>query len=297
MKHTILISGASGMVGRPLVSHLERSGHTVRTLVRRSPSTGGEFEWNPSSGDLPNEALAGVTAVINLNGKNIASERWSASVRDALWTSRLDATRTLATAITSADAPPSVLVNASATGYYGDRGEEELTEASSRGDGFLAELSEAWEDAAKAAASTTTRVVLARFGMIVGDGGALAKMLPIFRIGLGGPIGNGRQFWPWIHIDDVVAGLEFLLDQAVEGPVNFVAPEVSRCRDFTSALGRALRRPALLPAPAFGIKLAMGAMADGLLLASSRVQPTRLTQSGYAFRFPTLEGALKDAVD
>jgi uncharacterized protein (TIGR01777 family) len=296
MKHTILISGASGMVGRPLIHHLTAAGHTIRTLVRRPPAGEGEYRWDPTNGELEPAALDGVSAVINLNGKNIASERWSPSVRDALRSSRLDSTTTLVSAIQAADTPPSVLINASATGFFGDRGDEELTEESARGNGFLADLSEAWENAALAVASKSTRVVPTRFGMVIGDGGALAKMLPIFRLGLGGPIGNGRQFWPWIHIDDVVGGIEFLLDAAEVGPVNFVAPDTVRCRDFAATLGRVLHRPAFLPAPAFAVKLAMGEMADALLLASSRVLPARLTDAGYVFRFPSLEAALCDAV-
>lgn len=294
MAHTILVSGASGMVGRPLVDHLSSAGHTVRTLVRREPESDVEISWSPSEGRLDPAAVDGVDAVINLNGASIAGRRWTASYRQLLWSSRIDSTTTLVRAIAAADNPPPVLVSVSATGFYGDRGDEKLDEESRRGSGFLADLSEAWEAAARDAESDRTRVVCPRLGMVLGDGGALDKMLPIFKLGLGGPLGSGRQFWPWVHVGDVIAALAFLVENPIHGPVNVVAPEEVRCAEFSATLGRVLHRPAFLPAPGFAVKAAMGQMADELLLSSARVRPDRLSSEGFAFGHPSLQSALED---
>jgi len=295
----IIVSGASGLVGTALTSGLEGDGHEVVRLVRRPVRGGaGEAAWDPSRGSLDPAVLSGADAVINLNGRSIAAGRWSEPVKAELRSSRLEATATLVRAIAAASTAPPLLLSASATGFYGDRGEELVDESSAAGTGFLAELARDWEAAAAAAASEQTRVVLLRLGMVVaGDGGALQKMLLPFKLGLGGPIGSGRQFWPWIGIDDVVGAIRFALGApALSGPVNLVAPQETRCKDFTRTLGRVLGRPAFLSVPAAAVKLALGEMADALLLASTRVRPRALLDAGYTFEYPTLEEALRSAL-
>ena len=294
----IIISGASGLVGSVLVPHLESKGHRVTRLIRgsRDPAAG-EVHWEPASGMLDPTILEGADAVINLNGRSIGGSRWNRQVKHDLRRSRLDSTRTLASAITAADRPPGVLVSASAVGFYGDRGEQVLSEDAGPGNGFLAELSRSWEKAALAAATDATRVVLLRLGMVIADGGALDKMLPPFKLGLGGPIGSGRQFWPWISMRDVLGTIDHVLEKAeISGPVNLVAPEETRCSDFAAALGKALRRPAFMPLPAVAARLMLGEMADALLLASQRVRPEVLRQSGFEFEEPTLAEALRSAL-
>jgi uncharacterized protein (TIGR01777 family) len=294
----IIISGASGLVGSALVPHLESRGHTVIRLVRPPREAApGEIQWDPASGRLDPAALDGIDAVINLNGRSIGDSRWNTEVKNELRQSRLDATRTIASAIAASDHPPGNLINASAVGFYGDRGEQVLTEDSEPGTGFLAELSRSWEKAALAAASDKTRVSLLRLGMVIADGGALDKMLLPFKLGLGGPMGSGRQFWPWISIRDVVGAVDHILDrEEVSGPVNLVAPEETRCSEFASTLGKVLRRPAFLPLPAFAARLTVGEMADALLLSSQRVHPGVLQETGYQFRDPTLAEALRSVL-
>jgi hypothetical protein len=290
----IIISGASGLVGQALTASLAHQGHEIVRLVRSAKPRGeDEASWNPAKGLLDPEAIDGADAVINLNGRNIGAGRWTAAVKNELRTSRLDATRTLVQAIGQCEQPPRVLINASATGFYGERGDDEVDEQANAGDGFLAELARDWETAALEAESETTRVVLLRFGMILADDGALKKMLTPFKLGAGGPIGSGRQYWPWIDIDDVCGITDFVLEQDdLNGPINAVAPEQVRCKQFTSTLGRVLGRPAIVPLPAFAARLALGEMADGLLLASTRVRPAVLENAGYTFRSPDLESAL-----
>jgi uncharacterized protein (TIGR01777 family) len=291
----IIISGASGLVGSALVPALEGNGHEVIRLVRPPRQPGpSEALWDPAKGELDPSVLDGADAVVNLNGRNIGAGRWNPEVKEALRASRLDSTSTLVQAIGRAADPPSVLVSASATGIYGDRGDETLDESSARGEGFLADLTHDWEQAALDAGSNRTRVVMLRFGMILADDGALAKMLPPFKLGAGGPIGNGRQFWPWVALDDACGIIEFAMTHdTLSGPVNSVAPQATRCAEFTKTLGKVLRRPAVVPLPAFAARLALGEMADALLLASSRVRPTVLEENGYRFRQPELEGALR----
>ncbi len=294
----IVISGSSGLIGSALVPALEAAGHQVVRLVRTSTDeASGEISWNPTAGDLHPDAVEGVDAVINLNGRSIAGDRWSPQIREDLRASRLDPTTTLADAVRRAKRPPSLLINASAVGFYGDRGEESLDESSSSGEGFLAELSRDWEAAALATRSEDTRVVLLRLGMVLAREGALGKMLTPFKLGLGGPVGSGRQFWPWVAIDDVSGIVDFILHRPeIVGPVNVVAPQETRCSEFARTLGRALSRPAILPAPAFAVRLALGEMADSLLLASQRVRPKILETAGYEFRNPTLDGAIRSAL-
>jgi uncharacterized protein (TIGR01777 family) len=294
----VIISGASGLVGSALVPDLTNRGHEVVRLVRppRRPSPD-EAIWDPAIGDLEPSVLDGADVVINLNGRSIGQGRWSPRVKDELRSSRIDATKTIAAAIARCERPPSLLINASAVGLYGDRGEEVLDENSPAGAGFLADLSRDWEKAAAAAASDATRVVLLRFGMIIADGGALEKMLLPFKLGLGGPIGSGRQFWPWVAMADVLGVIRHTMeDRDLSGPVNVVAPQETRCSEFTLILGSVLHRPAVIPAPGFAVRLALGEMADALLLASQRVRPKTLQQHGYEFEKPKLADAIRAAL-
>ena len=293
-----IISGASGLVGSALVPSLKSAGHDVVRLVRATPASGSdEAVWNPARGEIDASVIDGADAVINLNGRSIAAGRWSPRVKDELRSSRIDSTNTLARAIADSGSPPGLLINASAVGFYGDRGDEILDENTSIGEGFLAELCRDWEAAARAASSERTRVVLLRLGIVVARGGALGRMLTPFKLGLGGPIGAGRQFWPWIGIDDVCTMMQFIAaNQALEGPVNAVAPEETRCTEFARTLGKVLSRPAFMPMPAFAARLMLGEMAESLLLASQRVRPGALGQAGYPFKSPTLDAAIRTAL-
>lgn len=295
----IIISGSSGLVGSALVPDLEKNGHDVVRLVRPPHQPGlGEALWDPEQGHLDSSVLEGADAVINLNGRSIGEGRWNDDVKKELRQSRLDATNTVAATIASCEKPPALLVNASAVGYYGDRGDELLDESSDSGTGFLADLTRDWEQAAVAAASSATRVVLLRLGIVVADGGALDKMLLPFKLGLGGPIGSGRQFWSWIGLADVLGIIRTVLETpSISGPLNLVAPQETRCADFTSTLGSVLHRPAFLPMPAFAVKVALGEMGEALLLASQRVRPRALEEMGYTFEQPTLELAIRSALD
>jgi len=294
----ILVSGASGLVGSALVPSLEGAGHEVVRLVRNSIGDApGEAPWNPAAGELDSAVIDGSDAVINLNGRSIAEGRWNSAVKQELRSSRLDSTRTLAEAIGQSKNPPRLLINASAVGYYGDRGDEQLDESSGIGAGFLAELSGDWETAALAARSERTRVALLRLGVVVARQGALGRMLTPFKLGLGGPIGSGRQFWPWIGIEDVCGIVQFIIGcDDVEGPVNAVAPQETRCSEFARTLGKVLSRPAFIPMPAFVARLALGEMAESLLLASQRVRPKVLEDHGYIFRSPSLDSAIRSAL-
>ena len=294
----IIISGASGFVGGALVAHLRQRGHHVTSLVRRDPIDPEiEARWDPIAGDLDPKIISGADAVINLNGRSISRGRWTPKVKDELRSSRLDATRTIVAAIGRAAVPPPVLINASATGFYGDRADE-VDERSAPGKGFLADLSREWEAAAMEAQSESTRVVLLRFGMILGNGAALEKMLPPFKLGFGGPMGSGRQWWPWIAMSDVVGAVDHVLGlEDIKGPVNIIAPEAVTSKGFARALGEYLGRPAIVPAPAFAVKLALGEMAEALLLSSTKVTPRVLQDTGYLFRAPTLAEAFQQILD
>ena len=291
----IIISGASGFVGGALVAHLQNENHEIVRLVRRQPADNAtERQWDPAASVLDPSALSGADVVINLNGRSISQGRWSAQVKDELRSSRLDATRTIVEAIARTDTPPPLFISASATGFYGDRGDESLSERSTRGDGFLADLAGDWETAALQGESDATRVVLLRLGMILGDGAALAKMLPPFKLGFGGPMGNGRQWWPWIAMDDVLGAIDHVIARGdIRGPVNLVAPETATSKSFARSLGEYLGRPAIVPAPAFAVKLALGEMAEALLLSSTKVRPVVLEETGYEFRAPTLAAAFR----
>jgi uncharacterized protein (TIGR01777 family) len=297
----IVVSGSSGLIGRALVADLSSRGHQVVRLVRRQPEPADESvaSWDPAAGHLSPADLEGADAVINLNGRNIGQGRWTSQVKEELRSSRLRPARLLTETIAGLEQPPAVVINASAVGYYGDRGDEILNESSSPGKGFLARLTQQWEEAATAARSTRTRVVLLRLGMVLGrGGGALASMLPAFRLGLGGPIGDGRQWWPWVAMEDVVGAVLFALERAeVGGAVNVVSPQQVRCSEFVRTLGQVLHRPAFMPLPRFAARMMLGEMADALLLASARVRPATLETLGYEFARPELEGALRQALD
>ena len=291
----ILVTGSSGLVGSALMPPLRAAGHQVTAVVRRAPRPGAaEVRWDPLGGDAT-AAFAGADAVVHLSGENIAAGRWSQARKSRILNSRVQGTQTLAATLARLPTPPKVLVSASAQGYYGNRGDELLQEDSSPGSDFLAEVCRQWEAATQPASQAGVRVVRLRFGLILSaTGGALPRMLPLFRLRLGGKLGSGRQWWSWIAIDDVVALIQFALTAgSLRGPVNAVAPNPVTNAEFTRVLARVLRRPALFPAPAFMLRAALGEMADALLLASQRVHPAAAQAAGFAFRFPVLDLALR----
>lgn len=285
----LLVTGARGLVGQALAARRETVG-----LSRRDPGDGGPW-WEPLEGRVHAE-LPSLGAVVHLAGEPVANGRWDAEKRRRIRDSRVTGTRTLVDWLLDRSQRPSVLVSASAVGFYGDRGEELLPESAGAGTGFFPEVVAAWEAEALRARQGGIRVVCLRIGIVLDpEGGALARMLPAFRLGGGGPMGSGRQWFPWVHRDDLLGLLEWALtDEAVSGPVNAVAPGIVRQRDFARTLGRQLRRPALLPAPAFAMKLAFPGLAEEGLLASARVVPQAALDGGYAFRFPELGPALGD---
>ena len=290
---TVAITGGSGLVGRALAALLTTGGHRVVQLVRR-PAGVGEISWDPAGGRLDPAALAGIDAVVHLAGESIAAGRWTATRKDRIRSSRIAGTTTLARAIAAASPRPRVLISASAIGWYGNRGDDRLDEAARPGTGFLAEVGRAWEAATTPASDAGVRVVPARFGIILSPaGGALAKMLVPFSVGAGATLGSGQQWTSWISIDDCVGALAHILCSEVAGPVNFVAPTPVTNAEYTSTLARVLHRPAWFGVPASLLRLRFGELADEGLLASTRVSPNRLVESGYSFRHPTLTGALE----
>ena len=291
----MLVSGSHGLVGRALVKSLIDDGHEVVRLVRHDRTLGAfEIEWHPNQGRVDAQQLEGFDAVFHLAGESIASGRWTDEKKRAIRDSRVKGTALLSETLAQLSQPPSVFVCASAIGYYGNRGDEVLTETSGPGNDLLASVCVEWEEATRPAAEKGIRTVNTRFGIILdGNGGALAKMLTPFRMGIGGRVGDGKQWMSWITLEDVVAGLKFmLLDTAARGPVNFVAPKPVTNAEFTRTLGRVLARPTFFPVPAFGVRLAFGEMADALLLSSQRVEPVVLEEKGFPFYWPTLEPAL-----
>jgi uncharacterized protein len=290
----ILVSGSHGLVGKALIRSLTSAGHEIARLVRNKPSGTREVEWYPNQGKLDAASLDGFDAVVHLAGESIASSRWSDEKKRAIRDSRVKGTALLSDALARVSRPPSVFVSASAIGYYGNRGDELLTENSAAGNDFLSNVCVEWENATKPAIEKGIRTVHARFGIILDKNeGALAKMLTPFRMGVGGRIGNGRQWMSWIGIDDVVSGLKFLIKESVSGPVNFVAPNPVTNAEFTKTLGRVLSKPTLFPMPEFGVRLAFGEMGDALLLGSQRVVPALLQQRGFSLVYPSLESALR----
>lgn len=292
----ILISGSTGLVGEALIKSLTNDGHEVVRLVRRERSTGAlEIEWHPNQGRIDSQHLEGFDAVVHLAGESIASGRWSEAKKRSIRESRTKGTSLLSESLARLSHPPSVFLSASAIGYYGNRGNELLKESSAPGNDFLADVCVEWEAATKPAVEKGIRTVYTRFGMILdSDGGALAKMLTPFRMGIGGKVGEGTQWMSWIALDDVIAALRFLIgDESISGPVNIVAPNPVTNAEFTRTLGRTLSRPTILPMPAFGARLVFGEMADALLLSSQKVEPSVLEDKGFRFSWPTLEPALK----
>ncbi len=291
----VAIAGMSGQIGTALAERLGEEGHEVKGLVRGAEGAAG-VDWDPARGWISDSALAGVDAVVNLCGASIGDGRWSAKRKDLLRSSRLGPTKTLVEVMASLKDGPRRLVNASAIGYFGDRGDEELTEESGRGRGFLADLVSDWEAAALEGRDRGLDVTCARFGVVLSrEGGALGKMLLPFRLGIGGPLGNGRQWLSWVTLDDATRALEGLLGGGDE-IVNVVSPGVVRNKEFTKALGSALRRPAFIPIPKFGMRLLFGESADELLFASQRVRPARLLAAGFEFEHADIESGLAAAL-
>ena len=293
----ITISGASGLIGRRLLKALSGNGHTLQVLSRHAGTNmpGGikVFAWDPSRGEPPAESLRDADAVVHLAGEPVA-QRWTAEAKRRIRDSRVTGTRNLVQAIGKLPRKPAALICSSAIGYYGSRGDEMLDESASPGSGFLADVCAAWEKEASAAGALGLRVVSMRTGLVLdGRGGALAKMLPPFKMGVGGKLASGRHWQSWIHLDDAIGLYRLALETPLEGAVNGVAPYPVTNADFTKALAAAVHRPAILPVPEFGLKLLFGEMAE-ILLASQRVQPKQAEAAGYRFRFPQLEPALAD---
>ncbi|HEY8416956.1 MAG TPA: TIGR01777 family oxidoreductase [Limnochordales bacterium] len=295
----IVIAGGTGFIGRALVPKLVERGCTVTVLTRQAPTAAHRLlrapvtvvQWRPT--DPPDPGLVeGADAVVNLAGATIA-RRWTPAARRLILESRVQVTTALVEAIRRAAAPPRVLVNASAVGFYGPRGDEPVTEADGPGSDFLAQVCLAWEAAAGAAQAAGVRVVLLRTGLVLGRGGALSRMRVPFLFFVGGPLGSGRQWVPWIHMDDVTGLIAFSLEnKALQGPVNGTAPNPVRNREFAAVLGRVLRRPAVVPTPAFLLRWVLGEMSS-MLLTGQRAVPAAALRAGYSFRFPTLEPALR----
>lgn len=293
---SVFVTGSSGLVGKRLCVALQDDGHQVKRVVRSTKQDGPRaVVWNPSADEIDPTIFNGADAVVHLAGESIADKRWSTAQKKVILDSRAKSTRNLAEALAALDNPPKTLVCASAIGFYGSRGDEQLTEESETGDGFLAEVCRAWEDACQPARDAGIRVVNIRIGMVVArDGGALAKMLTPFKMGAGGILGSGKQYMSWIEVDDLVRLIEYTItEESLDGPVNAVAPKPITNFEFTKALGRVLGRPTIFPMPAFAARLAFGEMADELLLSSARVFPKRATDAGFVFARPEIESALR----
>jgi uncharacterized protein (TIGR01777 family) len=289
----LLVTGSTGLVGMALLDHLARAGHEVAPVVRQK-SKGGSIYWNPASGEIDIASLEGFDAAVHLAGENIASGRWTQEKKDRIRDSRVKGTRLLAESLAKVQRPPRVLVSASAVGYYGDRGTEVLKEDSPPGQGFLPEVCRQWEAATDPATRKGIRVVHTRFGIILSaKGGALAKMLLPFKLGIAGKIGSGRQYMSWISLDDVCGVIVHAIEaSSLHGPVNTVSPNPVTNLEFTKALGRTLSRPTIFPLPSAAARIVLGEMANDLLLASARVEPVKLQATRYAFRHRDLEPTL-----
>lgn len=292
----VAISGASGLIGQALVPALRERGHEVVRLVRRQPEAVDEVPWDPPAGVLDPHLVAGVDAFVNLSGATIGA-RWTEARKREIRDSRVHATALLARTVAALDGKPA-LVSAGGIGIYGDRGDEILTEESELGSGFLAEVGRAWEASAEPAREVGARVVTLRQGIVLSRrGGALAKMLTPFRLGLGGRVGSGRQWWSWVALDDVVAAYAFALEGELEGPYNLVSPNPATSAQLTRALGRVLGRPTIFPLPALAVRTLFGEMGEATLLQGQRALPARLLDAGFTFSYPELEAALRRALE
>lgn len=297
----VAVTGATGLIGSALLPHLVTHGHEVVRLVRRDPRGPDEIRWDPSTGQASGidlDRLAGVGAVVHLAGANVGTQRWTEARKAVIRESRVMGTRTLVAALSALDVKPSVLVSGSAVGYYGSRGDEVLTEDSPRGEGFLADVCEDWEAEASRAEDVGIRTVLARTGLVMTDqGGAFGRLLPIVKLGAGGPLGTGKAWWPWITLEDEVRALAFcVMEESLAGPVNLSAPEPSRNRDVMRALGKAMRRPTVIPVPPIALRALFGEFSDDIL-SSQRMLPGKLTAAGFPFRHRTVEVACRWLVE
>jgi len=291
----LVISGSSGLIGSALVPELAGRGHEVVRLVRRAPTAPDELHWDPAAGILQAEALADVDVVVNLAGATIG-QRWTQRAREQILSSRIDTTRLLAETAATRSPMPALIV-ASAVGYYGDQGDEELTEASEHGDGFLADVAVEWERAAQPARDAGARTVHLRQGIVLSRaGGALARLLTPFRLGLGGRVGSGTQYWSWISLVDAVATYVWAIEGDVSGPVNAVAPRPVTNTELVTALGTVLRRPTRVPLPSLAVRAMFGQMGAEMLLGGQRALPARLTEAGFAFSHPDVQSGLRSAL-
>ncbi len=293
---TVAMTGASGLVGTELSALLKSLGHSVAPITRKSSGSNGDaIVWDPARGVLNPRQLESVNAIVHLAGENIAAGRWTAALKERIRKSRVEGTRALVQSLAGLQHRPQTLVCASAIGYYGDRGDEVLTESSAAGSGFLAEVCSAWESEAMAAAALGMRVVCMRLGVVLSPkGGALSKMLLPFKLGVGGVIGSGKQFWSWIGLNDLVRAIAFCIEnENIRGPVNAVSPQALNNYDFTKTVGKVLHRPTIFPMPAFVAKIVLGEMAEALLLSSARVVPENLQAHGFQFAQPDLKSCLE----
>ena len=289
----IAITGASGLICTALVGHLKSEGHTVQRLVRRPTVAPDEIQWDPKTGYVDIEALRGVDAVIHLAGVGVGDKRWTKKYKAEILNSRLLGTTAIARAVS--EVKPQVFISASAIGWYGESGNRAVIESDRVGDDFLAAVCREWEAAADLAHDV--RTVKLRTGLVLDPtGGALGKMLPLFRLGLGGKLGNGKQWWSWITLHDVIRAISFLLEHNISGPVNLTSPNSVTNQEFTSALARAMHRPALFPAPAIGLKIALGGFSSEIL-GSKKVIPQELTNAGFTWDYPHITNALTALID
>lgn len=290
----ILVTGATGLIGSALVPRLTAAGHEVLRLVRSEPAGNDEVRWDPEERRIDAASLEGIDAAVHLAGESLMG-RWSEGKKRRILKSRVDGTLLLCETLAGLESPPKVLVASSAVGYYGEKGEQPLGESAPAGEAFLSEVCRQWEAATKPAAKKGIRVVNLRTApVLTPQGGALGQMLLPFRLGVGGVLGSGRQYFPWVSFDDALGAIEHCLTtDSLQGPVNLASPQSVTNREFTKTLGRVLRRPTVIPLPAFALRIMFGQMADEMLLMSTRVEPAKLVESGYSFRFPELEGALR----
>ena len=294
---TIAVTGATGLIGQRLVTQLVKDGHIVKRVVRQQ-ATGTDIHWDLDAHTIDMDALNGVDTVIHLAGEPIGAKRWTAATKQRILDSRVTGTTLIASAITRLDTPPTTFISGSAIGIYGDRADEELTEDSTRGDGFLADVVAAWEAAAQPAIDHGVRTVFARTGVVLAPGSALISKVRLpFLLGVGGRIGNGRQYVPWISLDDEIRALSFLIDAELSGPVNLTAPTPATNAEMTRAIGEVLRRPTVFPIPAVALRALFGEMGETLATVSNRVLPARLNDAGFTFTHTDIRDALALAFD